>query len=336
MLKKTLFFIFTFYFSLVGKSQSLGFSFEGIGDNREFFSGLSQSETILGSRLTLDYGTSFDSVHSARMGFSYFYEYGSAFLELPIKPILYYQYLDKQWRFNMGAFPRNIEQEFPLAIISERFVYFRPTIEGLLLKYNSKYVQAGAFTDWLGRQDSTRREQFMAGLSLKTGSRSFYGNFWGFLLHNAYRSVRLPGEFIEDNLGGLATLGFDLSSFLPIDHMAFSSGLLFSLFRNRGVGKKFTTGLSSYSTFSISHHGYGVEAIYNRGGKHLFVQGDLFYKNTNHYLRTNLFFTPLNHPKVKGRFTWSIHFAQGQVDHQQLFSLVYIFNSSDQRKNTIK
>ncbi len=336
MSKKAFLLILCLYLSFAGKPQSLGFKFEGIGDNREFFSGLSQSETILGSRLTLDYGNSFDSVHSARMGLSYFYEFGSTLLELPLKPILYYQYHDKQWHFNIGAFPRNNELDYPYAIISERFIYNHPTIEGLLLKFNSKHLQAGAFTDWLGKQDSTRREQFMAGLTLKTQFKPFFGNFWGYLLHNAYRSERLPGEFIEDNLGGLVTLGFDFSPFLSIDHMTFSSGLLFSLFRNRGEGKSFTTGWSGCSMFSVSHHGYGLDAIYNYGDKHHFTQGDLFYKNTDHYLRTNLFFTPINHAKVKGRFTWSLHFTQGQVDHQQLFTLVYIFNSSDQLKNTIK
>jgi hypothetical protein len=331
MSKKTLFFILSIFWAITGKSQSLGFTLEGIGDNREFFSGLSQSETILGSRITLDYGTLVDSAHEARLGFCYFYEFGSTLGQLAPKPVLYYHYHGKQWQFKMGAFPRNNELDYPHAILSERFAYFRPTMEGLLLGYNTKKLQAGAWTDWISRQDSLNREQFLAGWTLKTNFNHFFGNFWGYLFHNAHRLVRLPGEHIEDNLGGLVTLGFDFSSLLPIEQMKFSTGIMFSMSRNRGESKKFTTGISNYTQFTISHRGLGMDAIYNRGDQHQFTFGDHFFRNTNHYLRTNLFITPINHPKIKGRFTWSFHITQGQVDHQQLFSLVYLFNSSDKR-----
>jgi hypothetical protein len=314
------------FLAIATKSQTIGLKFEGIGDNREFFSGFNKSETILGSRITVDAGTTIDEHHQVRAGFCYFYEFGSELLELKPKPIMYYRYNTDRWNIGMGSMPRNEVLNYPLAIISDVYGYYRPTFEGLYTKYQSQYHHFSAWADWVSRQDTLRREQFMAGFT----GESRWGNFmlrgWLYLFHNAGRMVRLPGESIEDNLGMLVLAGYDFSNLVPFDLLTIETGWLNSMFRNRGSGKKFGQSNSSYTQIEAAHKGYGIKATYHLGDKHYFEHGDLFFRNTTNYLRLGLYFTPINHPKVQGRFTWSFHIAHGEFDNQQQFSLSYFFN----------
>ena len=75
--------------------------FEGIGDNREFFSRKAHSQTILGSRLALEAGTNLDG-HRFKIGFSELYEFGSSLDYHQPKLTLYYHYHDKQKSFYFG------------------------------------------------------------------------------------------------------------------------------------------------------------------------------------------------------------------------------------------
>ena len=86
----TISFLLFFSLGLFAQKVEYGLQFEGIADNREFFSGYSEPETILGSRIGFDMGTSIDSIHHIRAGLSYLYEYGAEFPGKELHPILYY------------------------------------------------------------------------------------------------------------------------------------------------------------------------------------------------------------------------------------------------------
>ena len=77
-----LLFLLSIQFRNVSYSQEFGYDFEyeGIGDNREYFSPYNLAETILGSRFSGLVGFENENRHKVRTGFSYFYEFGSDFL----------------------------------------------------------------------------------------------------------------------------------------------------------------------------------------------------------------------------------------------------------------
>src|SRR5680860_326976 len=89
-MKKILFLSFVIL-SLLGKSQNFEYQvlFEGIGDNREFFSNKALPQTILGSRGAFEFGVEMDG-HRLRGGLSQLFEFGSAIDFYQPKLTMYY------------------------------------------------------------------------------------------------------------------------------------------------------------------------------------------------------------------------------------------------------
>lgn len=186
-----LFFLLLFV-STISKSQSTDYSikFEGIADNREFFSNLDMPETIFGSRLAFSLGTTVDSIHHVRAGLSYFYEFGSTLNHNLPSLLLYYQVEKNNLSFIMGAFPRKENLCLPFAFVAEKYEYYHPVIEGLLLKYQTDQTKLQVFADWLSKQDLLSREQFMAGFIGQQRISNFFAEAYTYLFHKAYQLVR--------------------------------------------------------------------------------------------------------------------------------------------------
>lgn len=319
--------VFTFIsISLNAQKLEYGLKFDGIADNREFFSVHNDAETIMGSRVALTLGSTIDSIHQFRGGLSYFYEFGSQFGEISPTLILYYQVEKNNWGFLMGAYPRKENVIFPHAMISEKYEYYNPTVDGLLVKYTNRYSQLNLFADWVSRQDSLRREQFMAGFFGKLKFNGFLVEEYFYLFHNAGRIVREPGVNMEDTMGACFLFGYDFSSHVPLSILTVKTGVLTSAFRNRGNGLDFHINTSSYSEIVVDYKGFGVEAFMKFGNQHHFSHGDNFYNSAKNYVRTRFYFTPIRFKQVEGRFMWSLHFTPGKMDNQQQFSLVYYLN----------
>lgn len=327
--KKYILFSILLLSSILALSQTFqyGIKFDGIGDNREFFSPYNEAETIMGSRIAFDLGAKIDSFNQFRAGLSYFYEFGSVLLEQNPQLILYYSVNKGPFVFKMGAYPRKENITFPHAILSEKYEYFNPTVDGLFFKYKRTNGDVNVFVDWVSRQDSVRREQFMAGIFGKQKAGSFLLEEYWYMFHNANRGVRLPGDHIEDYMGLCFLAGYDFSNNTPLDILSIKTGVLVSADRNRANGLDFAIKPSSYSEIVADYKGYGVEAYLKFGAQHSFYFGDQFYINAERYIRTRFYFTPINYERIKGRFIWSLHFANGDMDNQQQFSLVYYINS---------
>lgn len=323
-----LFFFFVFVNPIV-RAQSADYSvkYEGIADNREFFSNLDVPETIFGSRLAFSVGTTIDSIHHVRAGLSYFYEFGSALKHNLPSLLLYYQVEINNLSFLMGAFPRKENLSLPLALVSEKYEYYNPSFDGLLLKYQTNRTNLQVFAEWLSKQDSLSREQFMAGFIGQQRFSNFFIEAYSYLFHNAYQLVRPENQYIEDNMGAALMIGCDFSELIPLLVLNLKTGLLSSAYRNRGNGSDFNIKNSWYSELNAEYKAFGLSAMIKIGDRHHFLMGDNFYNNTENYARTSFYFTPINFERVKGRLIYSLHFSDVRIDHQQQFSLVYYFNS---------
>lgn len=307
--------------SLAGAAQKPAFRFtmEGIGDNREFHNGKSRAQTILGTLGSAQIGTTFDG-HSLFAGFSGLYEFGSPIDFHQPKLILYYAFEDLKKEFRFGSFPRRGTIDFPLAMLADTLLYYRPQIEGLSGKIYGNWGHQLAFVDWTGRQTALVRESFMAGTSGEIRVKKWFLQNYALLNHLAHTAERIEGQHIKDYFGFSLLTGISLGTEASL-HGEIKGGLLSSLYRERSVTDGFQTSHSFYAEGMGRYRNYALKTTLQHGDPLQFAHGDPLYRFDS-YLRTDAIWYFINHEKVKGRFNWSFHAVNGRIDQSQQLSLV--------------
>ena len=310
-----------------GFSQQFEFSvlFEGIGDNREFFSEKSMPQTILGSRGAFEVGLKSDN-HRIRAGISQLYEFGSHIGFQQPKLTLYYQYFDSKTEFMFGSFPRKGKINFPLAMLTDTLQYYRPNMEGMFGEVKWDWGHQNGFVDWTSRQTNIKREQFMAGFSGEVSYKNLFLENYILMFHNAGPAIDIPGDHIKDYLGGAVQAGVRTTG----DNIFMGyikAGLLHSGFRERNITDGFERGTSILAEAWGRYKNYGIKSVIHSGQGHKFAFGDPFYRIKN-YMRTDILWYFINHKNVKGTFNLSFHLIDwNDLDQQQQLSIMYIFGN---------
>lgn len=317
--------IFFLLTSLISKAQQFEYQvlFEGIGDNREFTREYAMPQTILGSRGAFEIGVSIEN-HRLRGGLSQLLEFGSDIDAQKPKLILYYQYLDEHKEFIFGAFPRRDKMDFPLAMLTDTLLYYRPNIEGLYGKINWDWGHQLGFVDWVGRQTEVQREQFMAGSSGEVSHKNLFLQNYLLMFHNAHTLYNDPPLHIEDYLGFALQGGFRTPDNLAVQgHIKI--GVLSSLYRERSVTDGYESSTGFFGEANVRYKNFGIKSVMSLGAGHKFAFGDPYYRATN-YSRTDLIWYFINHEKIKGRFNLSMHWVSWEtLDQQQQLSIIYVF-----------
>ena len=312
---------------LNGKSQKFEYQvlYEGIGDNREFFSGKANSQTILGSRGAFEVGI-LTGQHRMRAGLSQLLEFGSDIDFHKPKLTLYYQYSDDRKEFMFGAFPRRGLIDFPLAMLTDTLLYYRPNIEGMFGEVRWDWGHQNGFVDWVSRQTDINRENFMAGFSGQIYHKSLFFENYLLLFHDAGAAVSIPGDNIKDYLG-FALQGGIRTVADPVRSGYVKAGVLGSSFRERSVTDGFINNISLFAEANGRWHNYGLKSVLHSGAGHRFAYGDLFYRLDN-YWRTDVIWYFINHKNVRGRFNLSFHVIDwNDLDQQQQLTIVYLFGN---------
>ena len=316
-----LFVLITFF----GRSQNFEYRvlLEGIGDNREFFNDYGFPQTILGARAAFETGVKSDN-HRISGGLSYLLEFGSDIDAMKPKLTLYYQFSDPKKEFFFGAFPRKNKIDFPLAMLTDTFLYYRPNIEGMygVAKWDWGY-QSG-FVDWLSRQTDVKREIFTAGFSGEIYFKNFFIQDYILMSHNASAAIRLTNDYIKDYLGFALQAGVRTS-----EKQAFNgyikAGILTSAFRQRAVTNGYVAGSSFFAEAKGHFKNYALKSVLSTGESHNFAYGDNFYRAKN-YWRTDAIWYFINHENVKGTFNFAFHVIDWEeLNFQQQLSVVYLF-----------
>ncbi len=311
--------------SLFGKSQNFEYQilFEGIGDNREYFSNVAMPQTILGTRSVFEIGVEIDG-HRLRGGLSYLFEFGSEIDSQKPKLTMYYQFKDEQLEFLFGAFPRRDRINFPLAMLTDTLLYYRPNIEGLFGEVNWDWGHQNVFVDWVSRQTVTEREQFMVGSSGEIDYKNLFIQNYFLMFHDAHTASDTPGDHIKDYAGfalqgGIRTVeDSKLTGYLK-------AGILASSFRERNVTDGYINAASFFAEAFGKYKNFGIKSVLNSGAGHRFAYGDQFYR-VKDYWRTDVIWYFINHEKVKGRFNYSFHLIEwNDLDQQQQLSIIYVF-----------
>lgn len=322
---KNLFLTFLVMASLSGAAQKpfSRFTLEGIGDNREFHNGKSRAQTILGTLGSAEAGLTIDR-HSLVAGFSELYEFGSSIDFHQPRLILYYVYDDAGNSFRFGSFPRRGTIDFPLAMLADTLLVYRPQIEGMAGQLHGAWGHQAAFVDWTGRQTETVREAFMAGTSGEVKKGDWFLQNFILLDHLAHTSVRIPDQHIKDHLGYALLPGIRWGRENSIQGEA-KAGLFSSIYRERSV----TNGFESSYAFHFDGEGHyknlGLKTTLHTGDPLEFAHGDPFYR-FDHYLRTDAIWNFINHKNIRGRFNWSLHWVDFKtLDQSQQMTIICTF-----------
>ena len=312
--------------SLITGAQDFEYQvlFEGIGDNREYTRTYAMPQTILGARGAFELGINVDD-HKLRGGLSHLLEFGSDIDAQKPKLTLYYQFYDAQKQFLFGAFPRRDKINFPLAMLSDTLLYYRPNIEGFYGEVRWGWGHQNGFVDWVGRQTEVQREQFMAGSSGEIFHKNLFFQNYLIMFHNAHTSTNEPPLHIKDYSGFAFQAGIRTSeeSTLQGD---FKAGILTSMYRERSVTDGYINSTTLFTELNGRFRNFGLKSVLSTGGKHNFAHGDTYYKNAEDYWRTDIIWYFINHKNVKGVFNLSIHLADWEtLDQQQQLSVIYVF-----------
>lgn len=311
--------------TISGKSQNFEYQvlFEGIADNREYFNDIAYPQTILGVRGAFEVGVKFDN-HRIRGGISQLQEFGSDIDAQKPKLTLYYQFKNEQTEFLFGAFPRRDKIDFPLAMLNDTLLYFRPNIEGMFGELNWNWGYQNVFIDWISRQTYYNNEIFTVGTSGEIFIENFFLENYILLTHNALPIIRKPDDHIEDYLGFALQAGIRTSGDSEFNGYL-KAGILGSSFRQRSVTDGFQNAVSFFAEAYGKYKNFGIKSVLSSGGSHKFAYGDLFYRAKN-YLRTDAIWYFINHEKVKGTFNLSFHVIDwNDLDQQQQLSIIYVF-----------
>ena len=320
--------------SVTGVAQN----FEGninlhtFADNREYMKSNRFSQTIFGARLSPELGLLLDSVHRIRVGFNALHEFGSPEFTATIDPVIYYQYQKDNWNFYMGAFPRHqLLDDYPRAIFNDTLTYYRPNVEGMLVKLNTSLGHQTVWIDWTSRQTDTARETFLFGLSGRYQKGIFFTSHYAMMFHNAGPGISIPGDHIQDNGAAALKIGVDLSHRTALDSLTFSTGGLMSFERTRSIGD-WETPVGLLIEMHAGHKRFGLTNSLYLGEGHNLIYGDRFY-TARRYNRTDLSYTPIRYKNIEGKFVLSFHFLEQVIDSQQAFSLRYNLGGSRPLKN---
>lgn len=324
LMKKLLVIIFGFS-ALWATAQNFEYEvlFEGIGDNREFFNDYGYPQTILGTRTAFEGGVTADN-HQLRLGFSYLYEFGSQPDAQKIKPTIYYQFGNHNIDFLFGSFSRRDKIDFPLAMLNDTLLYYRPNIDGMYGKYKWEWGWQNGFIDWVSRQTEVNSEIFTAGFSGEIFVKNFFLQNYILMTHDAIPSIRTPDVHIEDYLGFALQAGIRTNK-----NSAFAgyikAGVLGSTFRQRSVTDGYVNAASFFAEAKGKYKKLGFKSVLSSGASQKFAYGDRFYRAKN-YWRTDAIWYMINHEKVKGTFNLSFHIIDwNDLDMQQQLSVIYVF-----------
>lgn len=316
-------FLVTIFIFFIQSSNAQEFKwnigFDGIADNREYFNTLTTPQTILAARIRGEMGFDLENYHQIRGGLNYIYEFGSSDSLLRPYITMYYHAEKAPYNFYMGTFPRKNLLNYPLALITDTLLYYRPNIEGLYLKLFGNWGYENFWIDWTSRQTNVDRETFLFGFSGTINWKTLFLQHYFVMHHFAGPAIPIPNDHLRDNGGLIIRSGINLSSMIGIDSLTISTGIVNSIDRIRGF-YDWTLKYGSISEIHVNYKGYGMNALAYFGEGHDFMFSEGFYQARS-YGRLDLFFTPLQFDRIKGRFMLSFHFIEGSIDYSQSFLL---------------
>ncbi len=306
-------------------------------DNTEFGqSSVKIPQTMSGVHFLPEVGLSWESTHSVNVGFDLLYEFGSSDPIDYFYPTAYYSFDKKPFRFLMGAFPRKATLDnYPRLFFQDSISYYRPNINGLFWEYRKDQGYLNLWLDWTGRMSKTTREAFFMGLSGKYNPGILYIQHFAYMYHFAGYKDPSVDEPYHDNGMLLTSFGIDLSGKTALTRLDANAGWAVGLDRSRadqtgwivhnGILVETTVEYKFIGIFNSFYKGDEQMEFYNDHGNDLYW-GDPVYR-AGTYNRADLYVNFIKNKIVSTRFTYSLHFMESKVYHEQMLKVSFNINN---------
>lgn len=298
--------------------------FHGFLDNREYFNLYAPDGTIFGCRTEVSGKYTFGTNHSLQAGVSQLLKFGQHRFSAP-EILAFYRYQSSGLDFRIGSFPRYGLMEYPLAMLSDTLLYYRPQIEGVMAGFIRENWQQCIWIDWTSLQTEKNRETFLAGTFGKIAGEVFFVKNYLLVYHFAKTASPAEGEAIRDNLGMYLSLGIQVTPVGWLDEIMFESGYLQGADRDRAIYQwQYPSGVLTYLTIKRKHIGVGVEQYY--GDRQQFMYGDGLYQ-ARRYTRFDFMFASPAPQTIRRDVRLSFHLVEGTLDYSQLLSVRFTIDS---------
>jgi hypothetical protein len=294
-------------------------------DDHEYDALIPLRKTISGTRTAIDFGYNVDSLNHFIVGANALHEFGGKPYFLTANPIAYYSYTGRHWLFNAGEFPRqDLLTQYPRALLNDTMQYYRPNVEGLLLRNKSKYGYETGWIDWISRQTPTQRNQFMAGelgTFIPFPGHAFYISHYFLFEHNAGSKSDTAAN-IQDSGGGQIRLGLDFSHRTVFDSLKFEVGGMGTAHRTRSL-YQFQVSRGFVASVYMSYKRFSIFDEFYKGDPNYLTFADPFYSKPI-YNRLDFIYTAFMGRHLRGQFILGLHQSPGRLtDSQPGFKVIY-------------
>lgn len=309
----------------------------GFFDNSEGDNTYRTTMTYSGLRLSPEVGISLDgSRHALMVGYSGLAEWGHKGGFTDGDPIAYYRYSNAGFRFMLGSFSReHLIGDYPTAMISDTVRYYRPMIQGFAFQYQSDGGHIEAFLDWTRSRTDTKREQFMAGFSLRKNMGKFSLGTEGYYYHYALTWSADESQHIHDFFVARPYIGYSL---LPEQQgqLDVRLGALLSLDRERGDKWNVPVGFIAEADADwhniVAHQTFYVGGSQQHYGSAHFGQyywGDTYYQS-HFYSRTDLRYRFIHSEHVEALAGAIFNITAKGLNWHQMLTLRFSIGGSKQ------
>lgn len=293
-------------------------------DDHEYEALIPLRKTISGTRTEIDMGYNVDTLNHFVVGVNPLHEFGGVPFYVQVSPVAYYSYTGKHWMYNMGEFPRNDLLQYPRALLNDSVMYYRPNVEGALLRNTNKHGYETGWIDWISRQTPTQRNEFMAGELLKfvpNPGHAFYITHFLLFMHDAGTKSDTAAP-IRDQGGYEVRAGLDYSHRTVFDSLKFEAGYLFTEYRIRSM-YSWRTSDGFVASVYISRKRFSIFDEFYKGEPNYLTFGDPFYSKTI-YNRMDIMYTAFIGKHLKGQFFMDLHQSPSHLsDTEPGFRVVY-------------
>lgn len=289
-----------------------------------------------GIQIAPEAGLQWDSVHLIGAGLNLLHEFGSSYAIDKLDLTAYYEFNKEPFRFLMGAFPRdNVLEKYPRIFFQDSISYYRPNINGIFWEISSGNSYLNLWLDWTSRKSVTVRETFFIGLAGRYTSGLFYLQHFGSMFHFAKDLDPIVEKDIYDNALFVTSAGIDLSGKTFLDVLDLNAGWAAGVERSRAEGTGWIMndgllietklGYKYAGIFNSLYLGEGQMAFYEDQNNDLYL-GDPVYRAGN-YNRSDFFVNFIRNDKINVRLTYSLHFTESNVYHEQMLKVSVNLNN---------
>jgi hypothetical protein len=310
-------------------------------DNTEFLtSKVKIHQTMAGTHIAPQIGLSVDSVHKVFVGADVMREFGSDELIDYTDALCYYEFDKKPFTFYMGAFPRKYAvSDFPRIFFQDSISNYRPVMNGIFWQIYNETNYVNVWLDWTSRQTETRHETLMVGGSGRYNYGDFFLQAYGYYFH--YARLLHPVEFqpLVDNALMLASIGYSKEETKYGPYLDIRLGWTLGLERERLDNIKHTPG-GLLSELRIGYRGVSIfNTLYKGTGQMIFIEkyanklywGDQVYQ-LGFYDRLDANLNFISNAFVNLNLTYSLHFCEGKVYHEQILKAGFNLESNQKKK----